>query len=74
MYLSVSELKQLELLKKKSPQERFGMMLGLIQQQLEAMKSGIRYRNPGISEEELKVRLKERMMEIYSDNTQYDKT
>ncbi len=27
MHLSVSELKQLELLKKKSPQERFSMML-----------------------------------------------
>lgn len=66
MHLSVSELKQLELLKKKSPQERFGMMLGLIEQQLEAMKSGIRYRNPGLSEEELKECLKERMLKIYS--------
>ncbi len=66
MHLSVSELKQLELLKKKSPQERFGMMLGLIQQQIEAMKSGIRYRNPGISEEELKICMKAQMLKIYS--------
>ncbi len=66
MPLSVSELKQLELLKKKSPQERFGIMLELIQQQLEAMKSGIRYGNPGINEEELRKCLKERMLKIYS--------
>ncbi len=66
MHLSVSELKQLELLKKKSPQERFGIVLDLIQQQLEAMKSGIRYRNPGISEEELRDRFREMMMKIYS--------
>ncbi len=66
MHLSVSELKQLELLKKKSPQERFGMMLGLIQQQLEAMKCGIKYENPGMNEEELRGCLKKRMLEIYS--------
>lgn len=66
MYLSNSELQQLELLKKKSPQERFSFMLGLIGEQLEAMKAGIRHRSPEISNEELKKRLKEKMLEIYS--------
>ena len=66
MYLSASELQQLELLKNKSPQERFAFMLGLIKEQLEAMKAGIRYRNPKISDEELKKCLKERMLKIYS--------
>lgn len=41
-------------------------MLGLIEEQIEAMKAGIRYRNSKISEEELKKCLKERMLEIYS--------
>lgn len=66
MYLSASEIKQLELLKNKSPSERFGFMLGLIEGQLEAMKAGIRYRNPKIKDEELKKCLKERMLKIYS--------
>lgn len=66
MYLSTSELRQLELLKKKSPQERFVFMLQLIDGQLEAMKAGIRYRNPIINDEELRKCLKERMLKIYS--------
>jgi len=41
-------------------------MLGLIEEQLQAMKAGIRYRNPKISDEELKKCLKERMQKIYS--------
>jgi len=41
-------------------------MLQLIEEQLEAMKAGIRYRNPKISDKELKKCLKERMLKIYS--------
>lgn len=66
MYLSSSELRQLDLLKKKSPAERFGFMLQLIEAQLEAMKAGIRYKNPNISDEELKKCLKERILKVYS--------
>lgn len=66
MYLSNSELQQLGLLKKKSPSERFAFMLQLIEEQLEAMKAGIRYGNPKISNEELKRCLKDRMLKIYS--------
>ena len=66
MYLSISEIRQLDLLKKKSPAERFLFMAQLIEEQLEAMKAGIRYKNPKISNKELKRCLKERMLEIYS--------
>ncbi len=66
MALSNSELRQLDLLKKKSPSERFAFMLQLIEGQLEAIKAGIRYRNPKINNEELKKCLKERMLKIYS--------
>ena len=41
-------------------------MLQLIEEQLEAMKAGIRYRYPKMSNEELKKCLKERMLKIYS--------
>jgi hypothetical protein len=66
MLLSDSELQQLNLLKKKSPAERFAIMLQLIGGQLEAMKAGIRYKNPKMTTEELNKCLKERMLKIYS--------
>lgn len=66
MHLSVSELKQLNLLKKKTPSERFSMMTQLIENQIEAMKAGIRYRNPDITDKELEKCLRARMMKIYS--------
>jgi hypothetical protein len=66
MRLSDSEIKQLDLLKKKSPAERFLLMAQLIQGQIEAIKAGIRYKNPDITEKDLKKCLKERMIRIYS--------
>lgn len=66
MYLSNSELKQLELLKKKNPVERFLMMVQLIDGQVEAMKAGLKHKNPGMSNEELNQCLKLRMKKIYS--------
>jgi len=66
MYLSDSELRQLDLLKKKSPAERFAFMLGLIEEQLEAMKAGIMYRNPKLNNAELMKCLKDRILKIYS--------
>lgn len=66
MYLSESELKQLNLLKKKTPAERFELMVQLIAGQFEAMKAGLRYKNPHMSDEELKECLKARMKAIYS--------
>lgn len=66
MYLSNSELEQLNLLKKRTPVERFIIMAQLIAGQVEAMKAGIKYRNPHITKEELGQCLRQRMMEIYS--------
>jgi hypothetical protein len=66
MYLSNSELRQLDLLKKKNPIERFLLMAQLIEGQIEAMKAGIRHRNVNLKEKELEKCLKERMIKIYS--------
>jgi len=66
MYLSDSELQQLDLLKKKSPVERFLLMTQLIAEQIEFMKAGIRYRKPSIKDKELEKCLKDRMIKIYS--------
>ena len=66
MYLSKEELQQLDLLKKKSPAQRFFLMVQLIQGQIEAMKAGIRYSKPGINKKELKECLKKRILQIYS--------
>ncbi len=66
MYLSRSELQQLDLLKKKDPAERFLLMVQLIGGQIEAMKAGIRYKNLSINSEELNQCLKTRMRKIYS--------
>lgn len=66
MYLSKPELKQIDLLKKKKPAERFLMMLGLIGDQIEAMKAGLRHKNPGMNNEEIYQCLMSRMIKIYS--------
>jgi hypothetical protein len=66
MYLSKLELKQLELLRKKTPAERFSMMFNLINTQIKAIKAGIRHDKGDISEEELEKCFKEKMMQIYS--------
>jgi len=66
MYLSNSELKQLELLKKKSPVARFLMMAELIEGQIEVMKAGLKYKNPKMNDKELNQCLKLRMKKIYS--------
>ncbi|MFH1201546.1 MAG: hypothetical protein V1674_01490 [Candidatus Omnitrophota bacterium] len=66
MYLSNSELKQITLLKKKTPQERFILMTQLISGQIEAMKAGIKYNNPSLNKKELEKCLKKRWIKIYS--------
>jgi hypothetical protein len=66
MYLTPSEIQQLDLLKKKSPSDRFLLMSQLINDQFEAMKAGLKYKNPNIDEKELKQCLKSRMRKIYS--------
>jgi hypothetical protein len=66
MYLTPSEIQQLDLLKKKSPSDRFLLMSQLINDQFEAMKAGLKYKNPNIDEKELKQCLKSRRRRIYS--------
>jgi hypothetical protein len=66
MYLTPSEIQQLDLLKKKSPSDRFLLMSQLINDQFEAMKAGLKYKNPNIDGKELKQCLKSRMRKIYS--------
>ena len=65
MYLTHSEIRQLDMLKKKNPSERFLLMSQLINDQFEVMKAGIKYKNPNIDEKELKQCLKARMKKIY---------
>lgn len=65
MYLTHSEIQQLDMLKKKSPSERFLLMSQLINDQFEVMKAGLKYKNPNIDETELKQCLKTRMEKIY---------
>lgn len=66
MYLSKDEIDQLKILKKKTPSERFLMMIGLINGQIEVMKAGIKHFNKDMSQKDLKQCLKKRMLEIYS--------
>ena len=66
MYLSNSELRQLDLLKKKKPSDRFLLMAQLIGGQIEVMKAGIKYRSPDMDERELERCLKDRITKIYS--------
>ena len=66
MHLSPSEIRQLELLKKRSPAQRFLLMTQLIAGQIEAMKAGIRHQNPNLNEKGIRQCLKERMLKIYS--------
>lgn len=64
-HLSQAELKQLELLRKMKPAERFLLMAQLIDEQFEAMRAGIRYQNPHLSNKEIEKRLRIRMMKMY---------
>lgn len=66
MYLSKTETKQLELLKKKGPVERFILMTQLISGQFEFMKAGLRYTNSELDDEGFKQCLKDKMIKIYT--------
>lgn len=61
-----SEIKQLEMLRAKTPEQRFAMMADLIGAQFDAMKAGIRFQNPEITDIELEKLFKERVRKIYS--------
>lgn len=67
MHLTPSEIQQLDLFKKKSPSDRFLLMTQLINDQIEAMKAGLRYKKPNIDDKELEQCLKARMKKVYID-------
>ena len=66
MYLTHSEIRQLELLRGKNPSDRFLLMVQLIDGQIKALKAGLRYKHPDIDDEELEQCLKSTMKKIYS--------
>ena len=66
MYLTHSEIRQLELLRKNSPSDRFLLMVQLIDGQIKALKAGLRYKHPDIDDEELEQCLKSTMKKMYS--------
>jgi len=66
MYLTHSEIQQLDLLKGKRPSDRFSLMVQLIGGQIKAIKAGLRYKHPDIDDEELERCLKSTMKKIYS--------
>ncbi len=66
MYLTDSEIQQLDLLRQKRPSERFFLMAQLIGGQIEALKAGLKYKHPDINDEELEQCLKAAMKKIYS--------
>ncbi len=66
MYLTHSEIRQLELLRKNSPSDRFLLMAQLIDGQIKALKAGLRYKHPDIDDEELEQCLKSTMKKMYS--------
>lgn len=66
MYLTRSEIQQLDLLRRKKPSDRFSLMVQLIGGQIEAVKAGLKYKHPDIDDEELEQCLKSTMKKIYS--------
>lgn len=66
MYLSTAELKQLQILKKKTPTDRFFLMLQLIAGQIEAMRAGLKYKYPKKDKKGIEKCLKENLSKIYS--------
>jgi len=66
MYLSHSEIQQLDLLREKSPSDRFSLMIQLIDGQIKAIKAGLRYKHPDLDDKELEECLKLTMKKIYS--------
>ena len=63
--MTKAEIKQLEMLRTKTPEQRFAMMTDLIGAQFDAMRAGIKFQNPGITRKELNELLKNRLRQIY---------
>ena len=64
--MTKAEIRQLEILRAKTPEQRFAMMADLMGAQFDAMKAGIKFQNPKITDIELEKLFKERVRKIYS--------
>lgn len=64
--MTKAEIKQLEMLRAKTPEQRFAMMADLIGAQFDAMEAGIKFQNPGAGKAEISRLFKERLRKIYS--------
>ncbi|MBI4803582.1 MAG: hypothetical protein HY796_13770 [Elusimicrobia bacterium] len=64
--MTKADIKQLEMLRTKTPEQRFAMMVDLIGAQFDAMRAGIKFQNPEAAEPELDRLFKERIRKIYS--------
>ena len=64
--MTKAEMKQLEMLREKTPEQRFAMMADLMGAQFDAMKAGIKFQNPGAGEAEIDRLFKERLRKTYS--------
>ncbi|MEK7722210.1 MAG: hypothetical protein AAB359_07465 [Elusimicrobiota bacterium] len=64
--MTEAEVKQMDMLRMKTPEQRFAMMADLIGAQFDAMKAGIKFQNPEITDTELEKLFKERLRRIYS--------
>ncbi|MDO8806025.1 MAG: hypothetical protein Q7R35_16530 [Elusimicrobiota bacterium] len=69
--MTQSEMKQLEMLRAKTPEQRFTMMADLIGAQFDAMKSGIKFQNPGITKKEMERLFKVRMIRLYQSGNDW---
>ena len=54
------------MLRAKTPEQRFAMMVDLIDAQFDAMRAGIKFQNPGVTEPQLDKLFKDRVRKIYS--------
>jgi len=63
--MTKADIKQLEMLRAKTPEQRFAMMADLMGAQFGAMKAGIKFQNPKVTDLELEKLFKERVRKIY---------
>lgn len=64
--MTKTEIKQLEMMREKTPEQRFAMMTDLMGAQFDAMKAGIKFQNPRAGEAEINRLFKERLRKTYS--------
>ena len=63
--MTKAEVRQLEMLRAKTPEQRFAMMVDLIDAQFDAMRAGIKFQNPGVSQITLNNLFKNQIHKLY---------